>query len=233
MVDHRRADRRFLRRAGPARRQAAHDLRGRRLQAGDLPLPGHQPGKFRPRARALRAGDGGGAARMRASCASRSTRANWSNLGLGRSPTARRSRCSISSTRRSARSAMSNSGSTRPPEPHVGDERPGLVTLWKPVATRPRTMTRTDDAARDRLDLRPERRMADRIARAGQALAAATGFPLVKGRRAQCRAGRHHGAGAQAAGTRRADRRAASRGGRAGGGRRPAAAGRAAGGART
>ncbi len=47
MADHRGADRRFLRRARPARRQVADDVRGRRLQAGDLPLPGHQPGEFR------------------------------------------------------------------------------------------------------------------------------------------------------------------------------------------
>ncbi len=45
----------FFAGAGPARRQVADDLRGRRLQAGDLPLPGHQPGEFRGRATALQA----------------------------------------------------------------------------------------------------------------------------------------------------------------------------------
>ena len=52
--DHRCVDGRFLLRPGPGRGPAAHHLRGGRLQAGDLPLPGHQPGEFRRRARQLR-----------------------------------------------------------------------------------------------------------------------------------------------------------------------------------
>jgi len=63
------------------------------------------------------------------------------------------------------------------PDPHVGDERPGLVTLWKPVDTQPE-----DDDGEDAPDNwlpAPERRMADKIAEQIKALIGT--FPLAKG----------------------------------------------------
>lgn len=63
------------------------------------------------------------------------------------------------------------------PEPHVGHDRPGLVTLWKPVTARP-----TDDDNGDGVEdwiSEPERRMADKIAAQVREWIN-TGFPLVK-----------------------------------------------------
>src|SRR5262249_45936307 len=63
------------------------------------------------------------------------------------------------------------------PEPHVGDARPGLVTRWKPVASRP---DGEDDGEGPEAWLsEPERRMADKIAEQVKALVGH--FPLAKG----------------------------------------------------
>ncbi len=65
------------------------------------------------------------------------------------------------------------------PEPHIGDERPGLVTLWQPVTST------ADDAVEEEGEQTwvssAERRMAGKIARQVKAWLD-HGFPLVKGR---------------------------------------------------
>ncbi|MEO0062727.1 MAG: hypothetical protein RLZZ08_1287 [Pseudomonadota bacterium] len=63
-------------------------------------------------------------------------------------------------------------------EPHVGDNRPGLVTLWNPVNARPDD-DEDGEGPEDWIS-EPERRMADRIA-AQVKQWMNTGFPLVKG----------------------------------------------------
>ena len=70
-----------------------------------------------------------------------------------------------------------NFGLASAPEPHLGDARPGLVTLWKPVDARP-----DDEDGGNGPETwlsEPERRMADRIA--AQIKAMIGHFPLVKG----------------------------------------------------
>jgi ATP-dependent helicase/nuclease subunit A len=68
-------------------------------------------------------------------------------------------------------------GLDRAPERHVGDTRPGLVTLWKPVDSRPDD---EDEGEGPETWLsEPERRMADRIA--AQIKAMIGRFPLAKG----------------------------------------------------
>jgi ATP-dependent helicase/nuclease subunit A len=63
------------------------------------------------------------------------------------------------------------------PEAHVGDARPGLVTLWNPVTSRPDD---EDDGEGPETWLsEPERRMADKIAAQVKALVGQ--FPLAKG----------------------------------------------------
>lgn len=71
-----------------------------------------------------------------------------------------------------------NFGLRDEPEPHVGDARPGLVTVWKPVTASPDE----DDEGegQDGWLSAPERRMADRIAAQVSAWLR-DGFPLVKG----------------------------------------------------
>jgi len=57
-----------------------------------------------------------------------------------------------------------NLGLDRPPELHVGDDRPGLVTLWAPVPGHP---DEVDDEGDDGPEIgvsEPERRMAEKIA---------------------------------------------------------------------
>ena len=73
-------------------------------------------------------------------------------------------------------------GLDQAPERHVGDSRPGLVTLWKPVDARP---GEDDDGEGPETWLsQPERRMADRIA--SQIKAMIGQFALAKyGRRAE------------------------------------------------
>ncbi len=73
-----------------------------------------------------------------------------------------------------------NIGLDRQPEPHVGDKRPGLVTLWKPV---PGKAEDFDDEEGEGPELRisePERRMAEKIAQQIKRMWDG-GFPLVKG----------------------------------------------------
>src|SRR5690606_14338122 len=73
-------------------------------------------------------------------------------------------------------------GLDQAPERHVGDSRPGLVTLWRPVDARP---GEDDDGEGPETWLsQPERRMAERIA--SQIKAMIGQFPLAKyGRRAE------------------------------------------------
>ena len=78
------------------------------------------------------------------------------------------------------------------PDPHIGDDRPGLVTLWQPVPGKPEDEDEGEDAQADSgPELRvtaPDRRMADRIAaQISQWLH--NGFPLVKGEHRNARAG--------------------------------------------
>jgi ATP-dependent helicase/nuclease subunit A len=70
-------------------------------------------------------------------------------------------------------------GLDRAPDPHIGDDRPGLVTLWQPVSGRE---DEGDDAdgPEDWLS-EPERAMADRIATQVKSWLD-DGFPLVKGK---------------------------------------------------
>ena len=70
------------------------------------------------------------------------------------------------------------------PEPHVGEDRPGLVTLWQPVAA---DNGEQDRGEQDRGDegganwlSRPDRMLADRIARQVRRWMD-DGFPLIKG----------------------------------------------------
>ncbi|AKH41759.1 ATP-dependent helicase/nuclease subunit A [Altererythrobacter atlanticus] len=63
------------------------------------------------------------------------------------------------------------------PDPHIGDDRPGLVTLWKPV--NPMPDDDDDEDAPDNWLPAPERRMADRIA--AQIKSMIGSFTLVKG----------------------------------------------------
>jgi ATP-dependent helicase/nuclease subunit A len=68
-------------------------------------------------------------------------------------------------------------GLAQAPERHVGDTRPGLVTLWSPVTSRPDD---DDDGEGPESWLsEPERRMADKIA--AQVTALVGHFPLAKG----------------------------------------------------
>lgn len=69
-----------------------------------------------------------------------------------------------------------NFGLDHAPVPHVGEERPGLVTLWNPVSARP---DEEDDAEGPEAWLsQPERRMANKIA---EQIGAMVGhFPLAK-----------------------------------------------------
>ncbi len=65
-------------------------------------------------------------------------------------------------------------------EPHAGDTgRPGLVTLWNPVSSRPEDAEEDPEGAESWIS-EPERRMADRIAEQVKQWMK-HGFPLVKG----------------------------------------------------
>ncbi|QZH75615.1 MAG: double-strand break repair helicase AddA [Erythrobacter sp.] len=78
-------------------------------------------------------------------------------------------------------------GLERAPDPHVGDNRPGLVTLWKPVPGRPDDADEEEDGPELRIS-EPERRMADAIA-AQVKHWLDTGFALQKGTRRNAREG--------------------------------------------
>ncbi|RPF72556.1 double-strand break repair helicase AddA [Aurantiacibacter spongiae] len=71
-------------------------------------------------------------------------------------------------------------GLDRQPEPHRGDERPGLVTLWQPVSGQADDSESEGEGPELRVS-EPERIMADRIA-AQIRRWMDRGFPLVKGR---------------------------------------------------
>jgi ATP-dependent helicase/nuclease subunit A len=74
-------------------------------------------------------------------------------------------------------------GLAQAPEPHVGQDRPGLVTLWRPVGHR--AQDEGEDEAEEGAETlsRPEREMAERIAlQVKHWLESPGGFPLVKGR---------------------------------------------------
>ncbi|GAA0280352.1 double-strand break repair helicase AddA [Alteraurantiacibacter aestuarii] len=64
------------------------------------------------------------------------------------------------------------------PKPHVGEDRPGLVTMWHPVPAIPDDLEE-DAESPDGWLSQPERRMADRIAEQIRHWMQ-TGFPLVK-----------------------------------------------------
>ena len=83
----------------------------------------------------------------------------------------------------------SSFGLGTPPEPHVGDQRPGRVTLWQPVgaaAQETGDLDEADEGAESWLS-RSDRRMADMIARQVRRWLRDDprgGFPLLKGRHA-------------------------------------------------
>ena len=74
------------------------------------------------------------------------------------------------------------------PKPHIGDVRPGMVTLWEPVKSETPEEADIEFGDEDELDegketwlVKSDRKLADRIARQVQAWIR-DGFPLVKGR---------------------------------------------------
>jgi ATP-dependent helicase/nuclease subunit A len=69
-------------------------------------------------------------------------------------------------------------GLERAPEPHVGDERPGIVVMWRPVS--PQGDEDDDGEGPEDWLSEPERAMADRIAAQVKSWLD-EGFPLVKG----------------------------------------------------
>ncbi|SFG30741.1 DNA helicase/exodeoxyribonuclease V, subunit A [Novosphingobium sp. CF614] len=88
-------------------------------------------------------------------------------------------------------------GLDREPEPHVGEKRPGYVALWRPISDMPDEgdedagdEEQEEDGAQTWLS-RPDRRMADNIARQvrGWLDPHGPGFTLVKGRPRRATAG--------------------------------------------
>ena len=77
-----------------------------------------------------------------------------------------------------------NFGLHEAPEPHVGEERPGYVALWRPVGVQDEDdeepLEDPEDGA-ERWLSKPDRELADRIARQVK-LWMDTGFPLLKGK---------------------------------------------------
>jgi ATP-dependent helicase/nuclease subunit A len=80
-----------------------------------------------------------------------------------------------------------NFGLDGAPDPHVGDRRPGLVTLWQPVLSRPGDEDDDSEEGPEGWLSAPERRMADKIA--DQIKALIDHYPLVKGEERRARAG--------------------------------------------
>ncbi|WP_305096252.1 double-strand break repair helicase AddA [Croceibacterium aestuarii] len=74
-------------------------------------------------------------------------------------------------------------GLTSPPDPHVGDQRPGLVALWQPVgaAAEDDPDEGPDEEAPDTWLPGPERRMADKIAAQVKRWLTTEPIALVKG----------------------------------------------------
>jgi ATP-dependent helicase/nuclease subunit A len=78
-------------------------------------------------------------------------------------------------------------GLDRAPDPHIGDRRPGLVTLWQPVLARAGEEDEDLEEGPEGWLSAPERRMADKIAEQIKALI--DHYPLVKGEERRARAG--------------------------------------------
>ncbi len=75
------------------------------------------------------------------------------------------------------------------PEPHSGEQRPGLVTLWQPVGMAANEDgDDDDDEGQEGWISRPDRQLADRIARQVRAWLV-DGFPLIKGTHRRAEAG--------------------------------------------
>ncbi len=72
-----------------------------------------------------------------------------------------------------------NFGLTEPPKPHVGEDRPGAVTLWNVVGS-PEVTVSDDEEGDEGWLARSDRRLADRIAQQVRAWLD-QGFPLAKG----------------------------------------------------
>lgn len=70
-------------------------------------------------------------------------------------------------------------GLKKDPGLHIGDDRPGLVTLWNPVSATPEDAEDGDEDGAETWLSQPERRMADRIAAQVKGWMR-DGFPLVK-----------------------------------------------------
>ncbi len=100
------------------------------------------------------------------------------NLGLGRSY---RTAQSVLSFVDDAIDAIGHEkfGLKKRPEPHIGDDRPGLVTLWKPVPGHPDDVEEEGDDGPEIGISEPERRMAENIAAQIRKMWDG-GFPLVK-----------------------------------------------------
>jgi ATP-dependent helicase/nuclease subunit A len=73
-------------------------------------------------------------------------------------------------------------GLAEPPEPHVGEQRPGYVALWRPIGQSAGELDEIEepDEGQEGWLSRPDRQLADRIARQVRHWMD-TGFPLVKG----------------------------------------------------
>lgn len=104
-------------------------------------------------------------------------------LGLGRSY--RTSQSVLSFVDRAiAHIGPDRFGLAEPPEPHVGEERPGLVTLWRPVGMaadgEDEDAPEAGEEGAEGWLSRPDRDLADRLARQIRAWLE-TGFPLAKG----------------------------------------------------
>ncbi len=72
-----------------------------------------------------------------------------------------------------------NFGLDRKPDPHIGDDRPGLVTLWAPVHGHPDEVEEEGEDGPEIGVSEPERRMAEKIAEQIKRMWDG-GFPLVK-----------------------------------------------------
>ena len=78
-------------------------------------------------------------------------------------------------------------GLDRAPDPHIGDNRAGLVTLWQPVLSRAGDDDEEAEEGPEGWLSAPERRMADKIA--DQIKSLIDTYPLVKGEERRARAG--------------------------------------------
>ncbi|MBC2664145.1 double-strand break repair helicase AddA [Novosphingobium flavum] len=79
-------------------------------------------------------------------------------------------------------------GLSASPEPHLGEDRPGLVTLWRPVGLSGDDTGEEPDEGEEGWLSRPDRQLADRIARQVAAWLR-DGYALVKGQPRRAAAG--------------------------------------------